>query len=126
MLNQPNTITVDGYFINNITSGAISGLVQASDYTDNAYIKVAGETIPPGETYHSFDVVKGTGVPYSIEVSNLKDDVTMRLLFDSNPRQVCFWYFHPNNSVPEADGKNPPVCMLSGAYDFVMQIITNK
>jgi hypothetical protein len=129
---KPNGVTVDGYFINKISSiNAINGMVAAKDpISDNAFIQVAGEPIPPGYPSDIFNVDPGTTgeVHYSIEVSSLTSYVTMRLL-DQNSGQICYWIFQPNNPQPQADPNyppNPPVCTLSGTYDFVMQTKTNK
>lgn len=121
---KPNAVTVTGSFIDNITS-SIKGAVFATDIADNAYITVAGETIPPGQTTTSFDITPGTEVSYSIELSSLHNTITMRLV-DPSSGQLCDWYVHPNTMAPEAKASNPPVCTLTGAYNYVMRNPTKR
>lgn len=117
---QPNSVTETGSFINN-TFYTIHGMVQAKDYTDNAYITIAGETIPSGAAYYSFDIAPGKTVSYSINLTSLNNTVIMRL--NDNSGQFCYWNVLANTMEPVADPNhpnNPPVCKLIPSYDYAM------
>ncbi len=129
---KPNAITVDGSLLNYFPAApTISGMMLVKDSTDLANITMteANVVIPPtnGDRVGAYIALGSAGIQYSIVVSNLNNDVMVRLL-DSNSGSACYWYFHPKNPVPELDSSQstPGICALSGMYDFIMQTKTNK
>ena len=120
---QPNTFTLDGHFINKSTStdskyNFIQGWVWAENGGDYSYIKV-DSGIPVNQTFH---IPGSSGIYYSIELSNLKGIVHIRL-DDPNffPEPECEWLVSSTTSKanpPQLSSWSTSGCNLTGVYDF--------